>query len=421
MTQPHRSLSFPLARVAGIQIRVHVTFFLLVPLFALAGAQPGGPGELGALVWLVVIFGCVVVHELAHCLVGRPRGLVVHEIELLPIGGVSKLENLPDNPPDELAMAIAGPLASIGIAVVAAALAVLLQVPLLPVDLFGGPLLARVAWFNLLIAAFNLLPAFPLDGGRVFRAFLEEHGLSLEDATKRAARAGRAVALVLIAVGVFWDLWLAIIGVFVYFGASAEESATIVHARLGAHVVGDAMIIDPIVVTPTTSAAELHDINRRSAQRAFPVVGPRGYEGIVDADAVATRHPSARPTDAASLPPALAPGDGLEACLPAVLGAPGRALAVLDQSRLVGLLRIEEVQHLLTQHTEVEHMRAAVGDRLVIKGHHVGEPDRDAEILEVHGDDGGPPWLVRWSEDGHEGLYFPGSDATVEHFPHPRG
>jgi len=63
-------------------------------------------------------------------------------------------------------------------------------------------------------------------------------------------------------------------------------------------------------------------------------------------------------------------------------------------------------------------MKAAVGDRLVIKGHHVGEPDRDAEILEVHGEAGGPPWLIRWSEDGREGLYFPGPDAQVEHFPH---
>ena len=71
-------------------------------------------------------------------------------------------------------------------------------------------------------------------------------------------------------------------------------------------------------------------------------------------------------------------------------------------------------------------MRASVGDRLVIKGHHVGEPDRDAEILEVHGQDGAPPYVVRWSEDGHEGLFFPGSDAVVEHFEHharrsPRG
>jgi hypothetical protein len=63
-------------------------------------------------------------------------------------------------------------------------------------------------------------------------------------------------------------------------------------------------------------------------------------------------------------------------------------------------------------------MRAAVGDRLVIKGHYVGAPDKDGEVLEVHGEDGGPPWLIRWSDDGHEGLFFPGPDAEIEHFPH---
>jgi len=70
--------------------------------------------------------------------------------------------------------------------------------------------------------------------------------------------------------------------------------------------------------------------------------------------------------------------------------------------------------------TRSDAMHAEVGDRLVIKGHHVGEPDRDAEILEVRGDDGSPPFFVRWDDDGHEGLFFPGADATVEHFPHRR-
>ena len=346
----HRSLSFPIGRVAGIQIRVHVTFFLLVPLFALAGEQPGGPGAVGAIGWLVVIFTCVLLHELAHCLVGRPRGLVVHEIELLPIGGVSKLENLPEDPHDELAMAIAGPLASLGIAVGAAALAVLLGEPLLPVNLFGGAVLVRLAWFNLIIAAFNLLPAFPLDGGRVFRAYLEERGLSLERATHIAARAGRAIAIIFVAVGLFWDLWLAIIGVFVYFGAAAEEAGTIVHVRLSNHVVGDVMLLDPVVVATTTTVAALRDLNRRSAQRVFPVIGLNGYEGVVEAGGDAS---SPAVATVADLEPGtvsvLAPSDNLEACLPAVVQAPGHAVAVLEGSQVVGLLRIEEVEHLLRE------------------------------------------------------------------------
>jgi Zn-dependent protease len=343
-----RSLSFPIGRVAGIQVRVHVTFLILIPLFAVAGAQPGGPGEFGAIAWLFVIFACVLVHEFAHCLVGRPRGIVVHEIELLPIGGVSKLENLPDDPHDELAVAIAGPLASLAIAAVAASLAALLGQPLLPIDLFDGDLLARIAWFNLIIAAFNLLPAFPLDGGRVFRAALEERGLSLERATSVAARTGRAVALALVAVGILFDVWLALIGLFVYFGASAEESATFVHARFRGHVVGDLMLLEPVVVDATMSVAEFRTLSRRSAQRAFPVVGAAGYEGMVQTGAggaVDPATPLAGFEDHSA--PVVAPTDELEQCLTAVATSPARAAAVLDGAEVVGVLRVEELQHLL--------------------------------------------------------------------------
>jgi Zn-dependent protease len=355
---PH---SFRIGRVAGIEIRVHITFFLLVPLFALAGAEPGGPGVLGGIAWLVVIFACVLVHEFAHCLVGRPRGAVVHEIELLPIGGVSKLEHLPENPRDEFAMAIAGPAASAAIAAVAAILALALSEPLLPVDLFGGSILPRLVWFNLLIAAFNLLPAFPLDGGRVLRALLERR-LDLEHATRVAARVGRWVALAFIVVGLFWDVWLVIIGVFVYFGAAAEEAATIVHVRLQGQRVGDLMLLEPRVVEPGADLEQLRDLVRRSSQRVFPVVGPRGYEGLLEADAVGL---GAQGGTAAELverdAPLLSPTDGLEASLLSVTSAPARALAVMDGSEVVGLLRREEIEHLMSRLTQEQKRRAAGG------------------------------------------------------------
>ena len=294
----HRLWSFGIGRISGIEIRVHYTFFLLVALFALAGTAPEGPGVAASLLWLVLIFSCVVVHELAHCFVGRPRGAVVHEIVLLPIGGVSKLEHLPETPSDELAMAIAGPAASVGLAALAGAAALLAHDALLPIELFGGSLLVGLFWFNLIIAAFNLLPAFPLDGGRVFRALLERR-YDLERATRLAARIGRGVAVVLILSGVLFDLWLAIIGLFVYFGASAEEVATIVHVRLGSQRVSDAMLLDPVTVAPTTGADELRALLRRSAQRAFPVVGVSGYEGMVEARAIEHSAPGQRAIDLA--------------------------------------------------------------------------------------------------------------------------
>ena len=222
--------SLPIVRVAGIEIRIHATFLILVALFAFGSSARGGPGVVGGLLWLALIAACVVVHELAHSIVAIHRGATVREIVLLPIGGVSKLENLPETPRDEFAIAIAGPLASFGIAALGAAIAGLFGQSLLPVDLYGGPILHKVVWFNLIVGAFNLLPAFPLDGGRVLRSLLERR-FDLERATRQAARIGRIVALAMMAIGLFADWWLVFIGVFVYFGAAAEEAATIVHIR----------------------------------------------------------------------------------------------------------------------------------------------------------------------------------------------
>ena len=262
-----RRWSFPIVRVAGIQIRVHLTFFLLVPLFAWAGTQAGGPGVLGALVWLVVIFGCVVLHELGHCFIANRRGVSVHEIDLLPIGGVSKLEQLPERGRDEFAIAIAGPAVSGAIAAGCALVAVAAAIPLTPVDWFGGPIVPRLMWFNFLIGAFNLLPAFPLDGGRVFRALLERTR-TLEDATRIATRVGRRLAIAMGVIGILVSPLLAVIAVFIYFGASAEEAATLLHVRLDHRTVGEAMIRGPRAIRSAERLAPISSAGYRRRSRS---------------------------------------------------------------------------------------------------------------------------------------------------------
>jgi stage IV sporulation protein FB len=332
---------------------VHWSFSLLVAVFLLAADAPGGLGVASSMVWLVVIFACVLVHELAHCVVGRRSGAVVHEIELLPIGGVSKLERLPDAPGEELAMAIAGPLASIGIAVVAALVATVALVPLLPVTLYDGPLLARTFWFNLAIAAFNLLPAFPLDGGRVLRALLERRR-DLLAATRIAVRVGHAVAVAFVLVGLFWNLWLVIIGVFVYVGASMEEAATVVHAALRNRRVDELMLLDPVIVDAGAHAGDLRDVLRRTAQHAFPVVDDRGYLGMLDGSTVERAAPM---TEAGELAvrdlPRLDAADLVEDRIPDLLASPMRALAVGSETAISGLLRTEDIDHLLQYETRL--------------------------------------------------------------------
>ncbi len=340
-----RPASFSIGHVTGIDIRVHVTFFLIVALFAFA---TWSTGIVGGMVWLVIIFACIVVHELAHSLVARRRGAVVHEIVLLPIGGVSKLEHLPESPADEFAIAIVGPLASFGLAGFGALVALGLGVSLWPVDLATGSLLARLVWFNLLIGGFNLLPAFPMDGGRVLRSLLERH-YDLEDATRIAARTGRAFAIGLAVVGILVDVWLVFIAVFVYFGATAEEQATIVHVRLRGVQLADVMLLDPTLIAPTMSVPELRALARRDPQRVFPVVGPGGYQGMVDATTAGVADAVGPVAAVARAVPVIAASSNLEEiAIPSVVGSSTAAVAVIDAGRVVGLLRIEDVEHLLT-------------------------------------------------------------------------
>jgi stage IV sporulation protein FB len=342
-----RRWSFPIGRIAGIEVRVHASFFLLVALFVVAGAAPEGPGVVASLGWLVALFGCVLFHELAHCLVGRRHGLVVHEIDLLPIGGVSRLETFPETPRDEFAMAIAGPAASAALGVAAGLCAVLVSQPLYPVDFVNGGFLPRLAWLNLLLAAFNMLPAFPLDGGRVFRSLLERR-YDLARATQIAGSTGRWLALLLIALGLFWNLWLAIIGVFIYLGASAEVAATLIHLRLAGRRVRDVMLVSPTTIDAGIDAATLRHLVRRDGQGTFPVVERGRYVGVVDVAAIERSAPTACAGNLADRTAVtLAPGDDLEGDVPALAGAPGHAVAVVDGDEVVGLLRLDEINRLV--------------------------------------------------------------------------
>ena len=259
-TPPARRLSFRIGTIAGIEIRVHVTFLMLVALVALAATTEQGPGLASGLSWLVALFACVVAHELGHSLVARRHGIPTVEIELLPIGGVSKLAGSPDDPRVELRIAIAGPIVSMILAIAFGLAAAVARVAMWPPTLYGGGFLARLAWVNLLLAAFNLLPAMPLDGGRVFRSMLERR-VDRERATRLAARVARGVAVAMVGLGIVLNAWLILIGVFVYFASSAEERATLIHERVKSRHVSDVMIDNPIVKFER-KASEADDVSQ---------------------------------------------------------------------------------------------------------------------------------------------------------------
>jgi Zn-dependent protease len=216
--------SIPVARIGGIEIRMHWSFLVLVVVIVWANMGTGVAAVGASLMWVVAIFASVLIHEYAHCIVARRRGAVVVDILLLPIGGLSQLEKMPERPEDELAVAIVGPLTSLGLATLAMAGGLVVGAHLWPPTLFAGSWFARMAWLNLLLGVFNLLPALPMDGGRVLRAALERHHDRLT-ATRQAGTIARILAVVMIVGGILYDFWFVLIGIFVYLGASAEEQA----------------------------------------------------------------------------------------------------------------------------------------------------------------------------------------------------
>ena len=215
--------SLRLGRFFGIPLEVHWSFVLLIGLVVLADWSAGPAGILGGLVWVAALFASVVAHELAHSLLARRLGGRVLGILLLPIGGMSRMEQIPDRPADEAAIAAAGPATSLLLGGLFLSLGALVGSAVWPPTLLAGSWWARLGWLNLLLGVFNLLPALPMDGGRVLRAALAQR-LPRLTATRVAAAVARVLAVGLIVAGVFYDFWLVLIGLFVLLGASREVS-----------------------------------------------------------------------------------------------------------------------------------------------------------------------------------------------------
>lgn len=327
--------SVPLGRVAGIRISVHLSFLLLV---ALVVAYPGPLGIVGGLVWIVIVFACVVLHELAHSVVAQARGGRVHAILLLPIGGVSQIERLPEGWVNELLVAAAGPAASLLIAGLAALAAVGFGHDLLPIDLARGPVTTRLLWINLLLAGFNLLPAFPLDGGRILRAALEPRR-GVEAATRAAATAGRVFGGLMIAAGLLWDLWLVVIGVFVILGATQEQTVTEAHLRLQGVPARVAMRAPAATLDARWPLPFPH-----SGGGPWPVTLDGRYLGMArEHDLTASTHGTVADVTDTTVEP-LRPDEDLgRTGLDKLIAADGQTLPVVDGGAVLGVVRIADL------------------------------------------------------------------------------
>ncbi|WP_134495725.1 site-2 protease family protein [Microvirga pakistanensis] len=278
--------SIPIGSVKGTVIRVHFTFLLfLVWIGVTHYAQGGRDAALQGVIFILLLFLCVLLHEFGHVLAARRYGVQTPDITLLPIGGVARLERIPEEPSQELIVALAGPAVNLAIA----AVLFLLLGGVLPwesmeVQNSGVGLLARLASVNIFLAVFNLIPAFPMDGGRVLRAVLA-YRLGYSRGTQIAATVGQVVAFGLGLLGLLGNPLLIFIAVFVYLGAASEAHAVQMRQVSRGLLVSDAMITRFETLTPSSRVEDAVQCLIKTTQHEFPVVdGAGGMRGVLTRD-----------------------------------------------------------------------------------------------------------------------------------------
>jgi Zn-dependent protease/CBS domain-containing protein len=278
--------SFKIGRAFGIDVKVHWTFFLLLFFFAYLGYR--GTGDLvGALVTtavIVALFICVLLHEFGHSLVAQRLGIDIPDITLLPIGGVARLKTLPDRPMDEVKIAIAGPLVNVVLAPIFYGIGIALgAAPLGIVDPIGGfssvgQFFVYLGIINVALVVFNMLPAFPMDGGRVLRGLLATR-VGPVRATDISSAVGQFFAFAFFLVGLLGgNFFLALIAVFIFFGASGEAQMVRQRELTRGLDVSDVMGTRPRLetVTPYHTFGQVLDLVLHGYQEDFPVVDESG-------------------------------------------------------------------------------------------------------------------------------------------------
>ena len=270
--------SITITRVAGVEIRIHITFLLLLAWIGIASYRSGGTGAaVDSVIFVIAVFACVALHELGHSLAARRYGIPTRDITLLPIGGLARLSRIPEYPSEEIVIALAGPAVNV---VIAAILMLFLggRISVSEVADLGNPELGfagRLASINIFLALFNLIPSFPMDGGRVLRAALS-YPLGGHRATEVAAWIGQGLALVFGLIGLYYgDAILAFIAIFVFLAARAE--ARRVRERVCRVPLDRILIRSFESLAPQSTVEDAAALLKRTAQREFPILDDAGH------------------------------------------------------------------------------------------------------------------------------------------------
>lgn len=354
------SWSFPIGTVRGTVIRIHLTFLLLLLWIAGTGFAAGGTqAAIASTVFVCLLFLCVLLHEFGHVFAARRYGVRTPDITLLPIGGVARLERIPEKPREELVVALAGP----AVNVVIAALLFLVLGGIPPMQAAaelhspGQGILERLAWVNVTLVLFNLIPAFPMDGGRVLRAFLAWR-MGYVRATQRAAAVGQGVAFLLGLLGLFGgNPLLVFIALFVYLGASSEAHAVQMREVGRGIPAADAMITRFEALSPAARIEDAVALLIATTQREFPVVDGGGtLRGVLTREAMIQalkeQGPEAPVLEAMTREiPLVRARQCLADAMEALQQTQAPAVGVTDAAgRLVGLVTPETVGELMMVH-----------------------------------------------------------------------
>ncbi len=348
--------SYTIARIAGTEVKVHLTFLILVAWWAFAGYQEGGTASaVVAAVSLLALFACVLLHEFGHVSMARRFGVRTPDVILLPIGGLARLERIPDEPRQEFLIAIAGPAVTLAIAVVLY-LIILLSggQPSLGALTPEDPLLAALLKLNVFLLLFNLIPAFPMDGGRVLRAILASR-LGMVRGTRAAATLGQVLAVA----GGLYGLTtgaplLVLVAFFVFLGAGSEAAS--VETRMAGEglQVAQVMVTDFRSIPIHATLSQAVDLLLSGEQREFPVVDNLGRtEGILTRDnlirGLSQRGPGSSVAEAMTpSAPVVPPTLGFQEALERLRSSGLPALPVVDAGgALVGLLTLDNITDLL--------------------------------------------------------------------------
>ena len=345
-----------LGRFAGIDVYVHATFLLLIGWVGYSHwlEHQMWSEVFNGILFVLALFVCVVLHEYGHALTARKYGIKTRDITLYPIGGVARLERMPEKPVEELWVALMGP--AINVVIAAGLFAYLFLtnslVPFSDLTVASGSFLERLMTVNLSLVLFNLIPAFPMDGGRVLRAILAMR-MEYVRATQTAANIGQGMAFLLGFIGLFSNPFLLFIAFFVYIGASQEASMVQMKNSISGIPVTRAMLTDFKSLSPRDNLSQVVALILAGSQHDFPVVDANGkVAGILDRDSfmlALTRHGQSAPVmefirrDL----PEVDSYDMIEMALMRLQEAGSKMLPVTHGGQLVGLITAENITEYL--------------------------------------------------------------------------